>query len=43
MKWGSSVKAYENLVKVHSSAPAVYYVNADVAYQMSGTQVSSVI
>ena len=43
MAWGSSIQSHPNLVLVHTKMPAAYYTNAEVAYQESGTQVSSVI
>ncbi len=43
MKWGSSVATRSKLVKVHDHAPAAYYTNSDIAYQVSGTQISSVV
>ena len=33
---------HSNLVQVHARAPVVYYVNSEVAYQVSGTQVTNV-
>lgn len=43
MNWGSSISQYAELVKVHETGPAAFYVNSNMSYQTANQPIPGVI